>query len=103
MRSTSHNLQQRRRAKGPPKRSSGHPAKRLLPTSVFRTVVISRFHYPGLIRVERDVASVLSFPEQRAFAGRQRGFTSGRPHGGNQLRFGFPDPSFHLNIVMAGW
>jgi len=70
---------------------------------MFRTVVISGFHYPGLIRVERDVASVLSFPEQRAFAGRQRGFTSGRPHGGNQLRFGFPDPSFHLNIVMAGW
>ena len=66
-------------------------------------MVITGFHYRGLIRVERNVASVLSFPNQRAFAGRQRDFTSRRPHGGNQLRFGFPDPTFHLNIVMAGW
>jgi len=103
MRSTSHNLQQRRQVKGLPRRSFGHSAKKLLPTSMLRTLVMSGFHYSRLISVERDVASVLSFPEQGAFAGRQRGFTSGRPHGGNQLRFGFPDPSFHLNIVMAGW
>jgi len=70
---------------------------------MYRTLVMSGFHYPGLIRVERNVASVRSFPEQGAFAGRQRGFPSGRPHGGNQLRFGFSDPLFHLNIVMAGW
>jgi len=68
-----------------------------------RTLVMSGFHCPRLIRVECNVASVLSFPEQGAFAGRERGLTSGRPHGGNQLRFGSSDPSFHLNIVMAGW
>ena len=68
-----------------------------------RTLVMSGFHYSRLIRVERNVASVRSFPEQGAFTGRECGFTSGRPHGGNQLRFGLSDPSFHLNIVMAGW